>query len=167
MTGMGGVGMGPMNEMDDDFDLDMDDEGGDDMDLGDGDGDLDDMGGDLDDMGDDLGAEEEESVTCTRQEFEDAVMSAVESAWSTLSGGGEMGGGALDLGGGGGLEADDDAALDLGDTEEGLDDFGDDEEVAGECYGESVSRIAGLLTEDPDVFNGRRRRPNGRTGRRR
>tara|TARA_R100001244_G_scaffold25113_4_gene25585 strand:+ start:51901 stop:52395 length:495 start_codon:yes stop_codon:yes gene_type:complete len=163
MTGMGGIGMGPMNEMDDDFDLDMGDEGDDDMDLGGDEGGLD-LGGDeeMGDMGDDLGAEEEESVTCTRQEFEDAVMSAVDSAWGALAGGGDEGG--LDLGGDemGGLEADGDAALDLDDTEEGLDDFGGGEEVAGECYGESVNRIANLLTEDPDVFSGRRPRPRRR-----
>ena len=145
----------------------------DDMDMGDLDDTeegLDDLGGEGDDL-DDLGADEEETVTLTKSEFDAAVQDAMDMVWDKCCGdeaGGDLGlgeepmddfGGADD-----GLDADDEGGLDLDDA--GLDDLSDDDENFEECATEenegfpmeSVNKIANLLTEDPDVFRRKRRK---------
>ena len=143
--GMGSMasGMGEFSEAEDDFggpDMDMDDAiGG----VGEDD-DLDDMD-DMDDMGDD----DDETVTCKKSELRDAL-ERLEQGECTVDECME------ELCAAGALDADEEDGLDLGDDmDDDMDmDMGGpdlDDDPFDECM-ESVKRIAGMLTDDPDIL---------------
>lgn len=149
----------------DNLDLDLDlegDVGGEPsdapLDLG-GEGDVGLEGGD--DLGglDDLGGEDD-SVTCSRSVLRDVIERAiagelgVDEAVEEVAGGGagdELGGEDMPP-----LEGEDEGGLDglddLGGGDDGLDMGGDDEMDSDLAMESRVKTIAGLITEDPDVF---------------